>query len=533
VVAQVVVFLLFGPHLSMLLRDDTRLLYLWRTRDAVLMLGAMFLLALAGVAIGELARWVNRPSLTRLFNHAFVVALGAGLLANLWYHTTRPVGYCLSRHGMEIWTLWMLLIGLVVYSLARPSFKLVLRARQLCLIISPAVPIVAAQLLLQDTYSQGMDPIPEGSSVEALPVSDSANAARPVYLFFFDEWCYQRTFENGALQPKFANLSKLADRSVVFHNARSPGCWTLESIPRTLFQTDLPVVVSDGRAGFQRDGRFIPSRKFESIFSVVGDRQYRTFMIGVYLPYRMLLGDQVDVCRSYCWFEYYRGENPLDHFIVHAFNATAYWTDPWSRFLRGKIGERVGHVEGLQIYGSLNRDIMEVIESQPGNTFAVFHYPLPHYPYLLNADGSYCGPEKGFMGSHRVYPGWEARFLEGYERNLAYLDRLIGRITAALKGNGKFDRSLLILTSDHKWGRDPENETEWPHETYRHVPLFVKLPGQDRSLEVTSLFETRNLGSLIAWALSADRGPAGLDRFLQRTLVSTAGPGPHRELQPK
>jgi len=511
-----VVFLLFGPHLAMLLRAQTRELYLWQTRDALFVLGTMFLLALVCVAVGELVRRLNRRLLTRLFNHVFVVALGAGLLANLASYSGWPGGYRIYQYGMPMQTAWLLLAGVVGYSLTRPGSKLVLRARQFCLIISPAVPIFAVQLFAQDTYSAGMDPIPAGSSIDALAVSDSADAAGPVYLFVFDQWSYTRTFTDGAVRPEFANLAELAGRSIVFHNAESPGNMTHLSMPRMLLRTDLPVVVGDGRIGFERDGRFVPGWEFESIFSATAGRRYRSMMIGTAFPYGMLLGDQVDICRTHYWIGYYRPDDPLVQCCDHVYRAAQRWTDPWSRYLCDKLRRRVDVARALWYYRDMNRDIMEVIKGQPRNTFAVFHYALPHFPAVLEVNGGNCGLRRDWQSddADSLYD------VNAYERNLHCTDWLIGRITAAMKQYGRYDDALLIITSDHDWQRDPNSGREWTDDAYRHVPLFVKLPGQDRSLEVTSLFETRNLGSLIAWALDTDRRLEGFDRFLQRTVAA-------------
>ena len=119
----------------MLLRDETRLLYLWKTIDAAFVLITILAIAGACVAAGEAVRWVGWPRLRRVFEHVFVVTLAAGLMANLWHHTTRPDGYRIAQYGWEIRTLWLLLAVVVGYSWANPGFGLVRRCKQLCLIL--------------------------------------------------------------------------------------------------------------------------------------------------------------------------------------------------------------------------------------------------------------------------------------------------------------------------------------------------------------------------------------------------------------
>jgi len=77
---------------------------------------------------------------------------------------------------------------------------------------------------------------------------------------------------------------------------------------------------------------------------------------------------------------------------------------------------------------------------------------------------------------------------------------MIGRIIATLKEADKYDESLVIFTTDHGWRFDPDYQKidwwRWGIEK-RHVPLFIKLPFQKRSIEIDTKFETYHLGNFI------------------------------------
>jgi arylsulfatase A-like enzyme len=74
-----------------------------------------------------------------------------------------------------------------------------------------------------------------------------------------------------------------------------------------------------------------------------------------------------------------------------------------------------------------------------------------------------------------------------YERALLNLDRLVGRFMGALEERGLLDHALVVVTSDHGWRLDPVPARR---EAGRlHVPLLVKLPGQQLPLTVDEPIE--------------------------------------------
>jgi hypothetical protein len=510
VVATVAVFLLFSPYISNSLRDLTRYLYMWQRQDMAVLLGMIIALAVLATLIDGVMRRLGRPALTRLYHHWFVLVLGAGILANVAFYNARSAGWHIGRTGMEMQTLWLILAAIVAYSFARPTSRLVPWCRRACLIVSPAVPIVAFQLLTAPTYPKAADRL---APVPVVPVTDKAPAVRerPVYLFVFDEWSYERTFTEGSIPGSLSNLSALAAQSVVFHDAHSPGEDTARSMPGLLFQTGMRPTIRDGQVGFDRDARIAPTSKFDCLFNATGRLGYRRIMIGAFLPYAAWLGDQVDVCRSYCYYP--EAESLVGRTAVHAFNVVSYLTDPWSVLACDKLRTRANDRQILKVHERASEDIFSVLRDQPAATFAVVHYLLPHEPFFLNPDGSYRGPDES---------AWVRSNTEGYMRNLACLDGFIGQIVQVMRESGRFDDALLIVTSDHSWRFDPARKTGKVKSPLTHVPLLVKLPGQHESVSVTERFETRTLGSLIRWGLGPDATPSGIDRWMPQRQTSAA-----------
>jgi len=506
-IIQVVVFLWFAPYLSVFLRDDSRYFYLWSRSDAGYLLGSMFIIASGYVVIGQLLHRINYPVFISVYDHILIGVLGAGILSNVAYHFTRPIGYSISQFGMEIQTGWLILAAVVGFSFARPELKIALRCKQFCQIISPVMFIIVFQLLWTTYYPATQDPLSSQSpSLNSVDTEDET--ATPIYLFVFDEWSYQRTFQGGNPRPMFKKLTALTNQSVAFHQAHSPAGKTKLSLPRILFQTDWPVLAGNGRTGFKKDDCYMPSEGLESIFIDANNDDYQSIVVGFLLPYRMWLGDQVDVCRSYSFYPH--GEGPLNRLGLHAFKAMGKSTDPWSSFAYRKLHSRVTYNYFVHLHEAMKKDVVNVISGQPRNTFAIIHYPLPHQPFLFKPDGSLRGPQE------EVYEDTP----DNYNNNLAQLDRVIGEFVELMKKKGIFDDALLILTSDHSWRDDPEKNSGQIQSPDTHVPLIVKLPGQNRPFNIKSRFVTSRLRPIINYGKDAKCSPEGLVQIIESSASS-------------
>jgi choline-sulfatase len=106
---------------------------------------------------------------------------------------------------------------------------------------------------------------------------------------------------------------------------------------------------------------------------------------------------------------------------------------------------------------------------EPGAPFFLFlHLFEPHAPY---------DPPEPFASRYAERP---------YDGEVAYTDGLVGQFLEHLKQRQLYDRSLVILLSDHGEGLGDHVEQEHGLLLYREalqVPLMVKLPGQARAGE--------------------------------------------------
>jgi len=106
---------------------------------------------------------------------------------------------------------------------------------------------------------------------------------------------------------------------------------------------------------------------------------------------------------------------------------------------------------------------------------------------------------------------------QAYARHLlqvGYTDRLLGRVLERLHEQGLFDRSLIVVTSDHgaifKAGEDRRAVTERTFADIASVPLLVKEPEQDEPRRLDAYVQTTDVVPTIADVLGV-RLPWRLD----------------------
>ncbi len=163
-------------------------------------------------------------------------------------------------------------------------------------------------------------------------------------------------------------------------------------------------------------------------------------------------------------------------------------------------GEAVGHV---QRPGSETRRLLEgwirgETRERPGKPFFAFlHLYEPHSPYE---------PPEPFA----------SRYPDPYDGEIAAADSIVGEFFEFLKSEGLYERSLVVLLSDHGEGLGEHGEDEHGIFLYREairVPFLVKLPGQHgASRSVTEAVALIDLFPSVAAALGEEVPPelAGL-----------------------
>jgi choline-sulfatase len=100
--------------------------------------------------------------------------------------------------------------------------------------------------------------------------------------------------------------------------------------------------------------------------------------------------------------------------------------------------------------------------------FLFLHFYEPHKPYA---------PPPRFAS------------YDPYDGEIAHVDEILGRLFERLRALDLYDRSTIVLLSDHGEGLGDHGEQEhglFLYNTTIHVPLIVKLPGQNRARRVAA-----------------------------------------------
>lgn len=477
VVAEVVGFALVGPYLARFTVQANRYYVHWRRGDVLGMLLIATVLAMLLFVCDAAARRMKHHIAKRIRDGAFAFLVGLGLAANLYQHS-----YVNDLPPAGAW-LWAMPIILAVVAVMWHQTARVTAA--LCLIVSPFIVLMPARMLCYPTFAVGVEPLPVAGSATS---SASPEVQPDIYLFIFDEWSYERTFDMaGRANPEFVNLAELGSRCDVYTDAHSPATHTKDSIPRLLSETNLKFTRRRGIPGFRtEEGTWVPVDEMRGLFDRARARSMRTFVVGWYHPYRRLFDERVEFTHSICQYDYF-GSSFSGRAAYHLIGVTRRWVPPLAvfRYPWKRYEERVYAQTQAPRTDEIHRLAKHIIRFVPEPTFAVFHYPVPHRPFVFDGAGV------------RDTPIYDERSEEGYEGNLAYTDVLVGELIETLQRRGKFDRSCLILTSDHAWRVDPALPQDPSNEELTHVPLMIKRPWQHAARSIPERFATMTLGEAV------------------------------------
>jgi len=137
----------------------------------------------------------------------------------------------------------------------------------------------------------------------------------------------------------------------------------------------------------------------------------------------------------------------------------------------------------------LNRKVFSWLElNQEGNFFAYLHYMDPHAPY--DPPGEY----------RQIFPALPdddtSRALSLYDGEIRFADNAVGELIEHLKVLGIYDRTAIIVTSDHGEAFGEHGDFGHGHTIYQdqlHVPLIISYPSSPSGIVVSSPVSTLDI----------------------------------------
>ena len=187
--------------------------------------------------------------------------------------------------------------------------------------------------------------------------------------------------------------------------------------------------------------------------------------------------------------------------------------DSWGNFGRGEpeAEEAVQRAAGGKVEACARNicPFSKLLSTRREPTLYFLDTLLPHVPYVYLPSGRrYAVDARILRGidNGRWLEEWPA--LQGQQRyllQLGYTDAALGLLLRRLRETGLYDRALVIVTADHGVGFGLGDQRRLPTPTNLHeiafVPLFVKLPGQQRGRTVDGLVRTIDILPTIARVL--------------------------------
>jgi len=520
--ALTVAFLLFAPQFAALEAPRNRYFLFWGVLDTLSLCLAVLLLAAAGLLVGGLIDRRGGPALRAIRDQLFALLFLLAVAVNLPRIARAPfLLEILHPHRdaaiVVLESLLALLAGLWFWLLLFRRRLLHRAARTASLILSPLVPILMIQTLCFESYVVRQDSIPAAAA-------DTPAGGTPIVLIVFDEWSYDRSVTGGDFLADLPALRALRAESFFFARAASPATTTHLALPLLLFQTDdyrsLPGVMYSSRdfpgaLGWREEiiaPAAGPGRAPESLFASPRRAGYQACLLGFYLPYRHILGDQVDMVRTFS--DYPRGDGFTERLLLNVAQTPQYWRLPGISTLWKQAYARVFSRHWLRLNDRLLADFEMLAGRVAPRTFIFLHYPVPHAPFIYDAGGAYRGP---FAVHSTATEDIDADIMNGspedYHQSLGHLDRVVARIVARLRAAGRYDDALVIMTSDHAWRNDPAIRHE-DHARVRHVPLLVKAPGQRSPRTVEDPVALTRIAPLLEAAEHGDLNEAAAARLI-------------------
>jgi hypothetical protein len=284
-----------------------------------------------------------------------------------------------------------------------------------------------------------------------------------VVWIIFDETDERLGFEHRPAGLEMPEFDRLRGESLEATNAYPPGDATFYSMPQLISgrrATNIEIKdASDLTLRLADTGETTSWSKLPSLFSVAHDMGVNTALVGWYHPYARLMGASLNYCDWYAFpgFESAR-DKTFDAAMVRqicCLAGTFYRRQLYINIYRASVDQAVS------------------LSANPAYGLMLFHLPMPHRPgvYLPKQD------RYTILGMPKI---------AGYFNNLVLADRSLGKIRRAMEASGEWDKSWIILSTDHSW----RESRLYDGIRDMRVPFFIKAPGRGEALVYPSRLNT-------------------------------------------
>ena len=310
------------------------------------------------------------------------------------------------------------------------------------------------------------------------PFSGKGRVARTqVYVFLFDELDYRLAFAERPSSIFLPELDAFRRQAIFALNAYPPANETMISIPALVTGKRIsevkPINASELMIKIDGEKTSIPWSRVPNIFSESRSLGLESGLVGWIHPYGRVLGTDLQECS---WYDLANvsnitGDN-LGSKILNQFRHLLE-TPTFSVF-----GQSLTVKKSIATYQNLLRDALGILGRNDLGVIFI-HFPIPHPPYF------YDPGKADFSLSNNRY--------SGYIDNLVLVDRTLAEVRRYMEKSGTWDKSHIIITSDHWWRRSAKYDGKADH----RIPFLVKLAGQEETIDYQPAFNTLLIHDLI------------------------------------
>jgi hypothetical protein len=328
-------------------------------------------------------------------------------------------------------------------------------------IVAPLAPMNAAQLAYAALTAEALRS-DTGRRAGGAPGGAAAVDRRIVWIVF-DELDYRLAFPDRPDSIDLPELDRLRSEAFFATHAREASDSTLHSLPSLLL--GLPVAGAGPKQGGlsvtpgsaitgEEDERRGPALDFATapgFPSEVTGRGLGLALVGLYHPYCRTFGELLRSCH---WEPFVPGGSlRIPEGFSDALASQAYKALP-------VLAYRGEHI------ASIRRTLASATElaTDPSLDVAFLHLPIPHSPHVYDQ-------LRERMTLFNFRKG-------AYYEQLVLTDRTFGHLRRAMEAAGVWERTSVLVTSDHGWRFAEKHDTRRDH----RVPFILKLAGRSEPL---------------------------------------------------
>jgi hypothetical protein len=417
------------------------------TKESLLALGLN--LIVFGLIGWRLIRWVRRADSRNLYRAACVIVcallvIPVDFLRTYYFHVRGSEVIVLGKSPFFIGS--GLVVLFVFWHWPRTAARVLAAGLMIC------VPMAVLTFGKIGYYLLNTPPRVSAHLPSLFPTPLPSVEPRVIWIIY-DELDQRLAFSNRPKDTQLPELDRVCAESLQATNAFPPGTSTIISLPalttgryvisaKPVARDELNITYVDASAPVGWSTQ-------PTVFSRARELGFNTALVGWYHPYTRLFAS----CLNYSvWYPYPpyqpdRSETVLRSMITQIWSLVSPLQQRWMQ---------------IDLYRKSQENSRDLVRD--GHYGLVFlHLPGPHYPGIYDAA----------KGAFTLTSFSRSR---GYFQNLQLTDITMGILRRDMEQAGQWDRSWVIISSDH-WWRDARG---YDGQLDYRVPFILKAPGKNQ-----------------------------------------------------